>query len=149
MPEVELWVGSSRDAVGFAKIRKLEELLPVTSPLFERDPVHFSSAQWELFLMSASRLSSDFPVLSLLDTLPAVFINDEFVESATAWLTKYPDVKVVVGSAEELSRASTALVEANAREGISSEPVIRSIMFATAPVGIGKQVSIWCDVAPS
>lgn len=97
------------------------------------------------FLTSASELRPDFPILRLLDKLPAVFVNESFVEAATAWIASHPAVRFVVGSADELSRASAAL--ANAQEGISTEPVVRSLMFATAPVGIGRKMSIWVAVA--
>jgi hypothetical protein len=147
MPEVKLWVGSVSDLAGSDKIRKLEELLPVTWPLFKFEAVHFSAAQWESFLASASKARSQFPVLRLLDRLPAVFVNEAFVEAATRWLGSNPDVKVGVGSADDLSRAVAALIEANHRVGITTEPVVRSIMFATAPVGIGKQISVCFDLA--
>jgi hypothetical protein len=137
-----MWVRAG-DQVPGVVVPDLERLLPPTSPLFERSPAQFAAGQWEDFVATASKLTDEFPVLGLLARLPAVFLPDSQVDTVTRWLTNHPEVMLAVGSANQLSNATSALITANLQKGIRTDAVVRAVMFASAPLGIGKYVSIW------
>lgn len=140
--EVVLCVGPAVEHVRTSWASDIDRALSLRKGIFDK-VFRVPRDSWLQLAKDAKailRANSSVPDLALL---PLLIAGDAEIGMARTWLSEHPEVTLSVASAHEVFDITGPIIELHQRLGITTDPAVRALMFASNIPAAGVPIAVW------